>query len=292
MSLTSQRMLLLGDGRLVQAVGIGNVELVLPLGPVRVARIMMYNVLYIPKLTCNQFSVRVATAKGNIVQFGKNCCWIKHKGQLKARGTLLGKLYYLDCKSTRSTESAQSTQQVQADLWHQLFRHLNEWQLKELAQKNLTTGGKLPKQMNFLCCKSCTQGKLSKQLIKPIGQIHSKEKLELVHSDMCGPFQMQSIAGSKYLVTFIDNYSCCVHVAFMHHKSEVLEKFNVFEALVTNDSGKKIKVLRTDNGRDYVSNEFKKYLENKEIHHEVTVPYSPQQNGVAEWMNRTLVESA
>ncbi len=162
-------------------------------------------------------------------------------------------------------------QQVEADLWHQQFGHLNEQQLKELTQKNLITGIKLPKQMNLSFCESCIQGKMSKQPFKPIGQIRSKEMLELVHSDMCGPFQMQLIGGSKYLMMFIDDYSCCVHMAFLRHKSEVLEKFKAFEALMMNITSKKIKALQTDNGGEYVSNEFKKYVETKGIRYELMV---------------------
>ena len=76
------------------------------------------------------------------------------------------------------------------------------------------------------------------------------------------------------------------------HKSEVFDKFKEFEATTTNEVGKAIGTLRTDNGGEYLSTEFQNYLKVKGIRHELTVPHSPQQNGVAERMNRTLVESA
>ena len=78
----------------------------------------------------------------------------------------------------------------------------------------------------------------------------------------------------------------------MKHKSEVLEKFKEWEAAVTNQAEGKIKKLRTDNGGEYASTEFEDFLEEKGIRHETTVPHSPQQNGVAECMNRTLQEAA
>ncbi len=78
----------------------------------------------------------------------------------------------------------------------------------------------------------------------------------------------------------------------MKHKSEVLEKFKEWEAAVTNQADCKIKTLRTDNGGEYTSTEFEDFLKEKGIRHETTVPHSPQQNGVAEHMNRTLQEAA
>ena len=78
----------------------------------------------------------------------------------------------------------------------------------------------------------------------------------------------------------------------MRKKSETFEKFKEFENSVTNESGCNIGTLRTDNGGEYISNEFEEYLKARGIRHELTVPHSPQQNGVAERMNRTLMESA
>ena len=71
----------------------------------------------------------------------------------------------------------------------------------------------------------------------------------------------------------------------MRHKSEELDKFKEFDATTTNDSGETIGTLRSDNGGGYLSNKFKVYLKSKGIHHQLTVPYSPKQNGVVEMMN-------
>ena len=102
----------------------------------------------------------------------------------------------------------------------------------------------------------------------------------------------ESIGGNKYFVTFVDDYSRCCAVYFLKSKAEVSEKFKQFERRVANDSSQNIASLWSDNGGEYVSEEFESYLESKGIHHELAVPYSPEQNGVAERMNRTLLESA
>ena len=123
-----------------------------------------------------------------------------------------------------------------------------------------------------------------------VGGIRSTRKLQCVHSDVCGPMPTESLGRKRYFVSFTDDYSRCCQVYF--HKSEVLDKFKEFEARVTNETGLEISTLCTDNGGEYVSKEFEEFLKSKGIRHELTVPYSPAQNGVAERLNCTLMESA
>ena len=104
--------------------------------------------------------------------------------------------------------------------------------------------------------------------------------------------QTQPLGGAKYFVTFIDDYSRCCAVYFIKHKSEVFQKFKEFEAAAVNSTGNRIATLRSDNGGEYVSSEFEQYLLHRGIKHELSVPYSPEQNGTAERQNRTLVEAA
>ena len=91
--------------------------------------------------------------------------------------------------------------------------------------------------------------------------------------------------GCRYFVTFIDDYSRCCKVYFLKHKSEVFEKYKEFDVKVTNQCGYNIGTLRTDNGGEYLSKEFQAHLTSKGIRHELTIPHTPQQNGVAERMN-------
>ena len=125
-----------------------------------------------------------------------------------------------------------------------------------------------------------------------LGEIRSTRKLPLVRSDLCRPMQTQSTGGAKYFVTFIDDYTRCCALYFMKHKSEVLDKFKEFKVTTTNEVGRAIGHLRTDNGGEYLSCAFQNYLKERGIRHELTVPHSPQQNGVSKRMNRTSVESA
>jgi transposase InsO family protein len=122
--------------------------------------------------------------------------------------------------------------------------------------------------------------------------VKSAGVLDLVHTDVMGPMQTKIPGGCTYVVTFIDDYSRHVTVPFMKAKSEVLSKFKIFKAAMENATGKTIKRLRFDNGGEDTGRQFKEYLNHHGIKHEKTVPYTPQQNGLAERMNRSLVEMA
>ena len=166
-----------------------------------------------------------------------------------------------------------------------------EQQLKYMAKNELVTGIKLPKATKLFFCEGYVEGKMQQKPFKSVG-VRLTRKLQLVHSDVCGPMATDSLGGKRYFVTFIDDYSCCCAVYFMKHRSEVLAKFKEFEALTTNDCGLKIAALRTDNGGEYISIEFKEYLKLRGIRHELTVPYTPEQNGVMERLNHALMEAA
>lgn len=280
----------LGDGRVVDALGLGNVKLRMALKISDVKNVTMFDVLYVPKLSGNLFSVGAAVKKGNTVQFKKSRCYIRDKnGNLRGMGTQRSDgLYQLDVEGSSPTCHCASSALVATSLWHQRLGHTTK--LKEL--KKLVNGVDYPAEKEVPFCEACVEGKLSRKPHKPVGEIRSKRKLQLVHSDVCGPMQTESIGGSKYFVTFIDDYSRCCKVYFMKQKSEVLCKFKEFEKILSNECGQKIARLRTDNGGEYTSKEFQEYLKAQGIHHETTVPHTPQQNGVAERKNRTLIEAA
>ena len=104
------------------------------------------------------------------------------------------------------------------------------------------------------------KGNWHAQTISRIQNGKSKRKLQLIHSDICGPMQRQSLEGNKYIITFIDDYSHCCAVYLLKHKSEAFEKFKEFKAAVVNATGEKIGTLRTDNAGEYLSSEFENYL--------------------------------
>jgi transposase InsO family protein len=98
--------------------------------------------------------------------------------------------------------------------------------------------------------------------------------------------------GCKYFLTFIDDFSRRTWVYFLKLKSKVFDKFMAYKALVEKQFGHQIQRLRTDNGGEYVNNNFTSYCTTQGIQMQHTIPYTPQQNGVAERKNRTLKKMA
>ena len=98
--------------------------------------------------------------------------------------------------------------------------------------------------------------------------------------------------GAKYFVTFIDDASRYTEIVMLRNRSEVIQAFKNYKRKVEKQTGKSIKKIRTDNGKEYLSKEFNAYLEEEGITRQLTVEYTPQQNGVAERANRTIVEMA
>ncbi|KMQ84175.1 retrovirus-related pol polyprotein from transposon tnt 1-94, partial [Lasius niger] len=142
-----------------------------------------------------------------------------------------------------------------------------------------------------LNCEVCHMGKICQILYKKSSN-RAKGKLGLVHSNICGPMSTMSIGGSKYFVTFIDDYTKYMEVFMLKNRSEVLSVFRKYMLRVKRECGHGIKILHTDNAKEYISRELSKQLESEGIKHELTVPHTPQQNGVEERANRTLVEMA
>ncbi|GJT33875.1 putative RNA-directed DNA polymerase [Tanacetum coccineum] len=114
--------------------------------------------------------------------------------------------------------------------------------------------------------------------------------LGIIHTDVCGPLRHVSRKDASYFITFTDDYSRYGYIYLLKHKHEVFETFKVFKNEVENQLGKTIKVLRSDRGGEYISQEFKDYLKACGIVQQLTPPYTPQHNGVSERRNHTLLD--
>ncbi|UYV82166.1 hypothetical protein LAZ67_21001203 [Cordylochernes scorpioides] len=143
-------------------------------------------------------------------------------------------------------------------------------------------------------CTVCMESKMKKL---PFSISSNKDKrasypLELIHSDVVGPINPRSKGGSNYFVTFIDDFSHYTVVYFMKNKNKVLEKFKEYKNFVENFHERRIKTLRSDNGKEYCNSAFDWLLTKNGIRRQLSVPRTPQQNGVSERMNQTLLSTA
>jgi len=119
----------------------------------------------------------------------------------------------------------------------------------------------------------------------------ANQPLELVHTDVCGPIKPMSTGQNKYFLTFIDDFSRKTWIYFLKRKSEVLNCFKAFKAIVEKQSGYKIRTVRSDRG-EYTLNYFEAFCTQQGIRHQTTPAYTPQLNGVAERKNRTILDMA
>ncbi|KAK9685136.1 Integrase core domain [Popillia japonica] len=134
---------------------------------------------------------------------------------------------------------------------------------------------------NSTFCSSCVQGKQHREPF-PASETRAKEVCALIHIDLCGPMEVLSIRGSKYMLLLKDDHSKYRTVYFIKHKSEVYDKLNEFIVYAKTQTGKCIKVMRSDNGTEFTNQTVCDLFKRHGIQHQLTVVYAPQQNGRAE----------
>ncbi|GJT91877.1 retrotransposon protein, putative, ty1-copia subclass [Tanacetum coccineum] len=171
-------------------------------------------------------------------------------------------------------------------LWHCRLGHISKKRIEKLQHDGLLNSIDIE---SLGKCVSCLSGKMAR---KPYShQVErAKDLLGLIHTDVCGPFRIVSRQGASYFVTFTDDFSRYGYVYLLKHKHEVFETFKVFQKEVENQLGKTIKSLRSDRGGEYMSQEFLDHLKEHGIIAHRTPPYTPQNNGVSERRNRTLLD--
>ena len=150
-------------------------------------------------------------------------------------------------------------------LWHLRFGHLNFGGLKLLNRKGIVRWFPLIEKPDSLC-EGCILGEQHREIFPSRKSIRAKERLEIFHSDLCGPMQTPSLASSHYMLTFIDDFTRKTWVYFLKKKSEVFERFCNFKALVENQSGLHIKLVRIDRGGEYISKKFLRFCRENGIH--------------------------
>ena len=280
----------LGDNTVILAHGEGNVNL--PTCNPSSVTLNLHKVLYAPKLTKNLLSVPAMASMGAEVRFDKEKCVVVKNGQEFVIGTLIDeKLYAVNTAEYAHISSTSS--ETSPQIWHHRFGHLNFNYIKQLSTKEMVQGMNCDTKKSAKTeCDACVVGKMAKKPFPAQSQSRATRPYEIVHSDVCGPLQVESKGGSKYMLTFTDDYSRYSTVYFLKSKSEVLPKFMEFVNFTEKNTGYQIKMIRSDNGGEYISTDFDSFCTKKGISRQFTSPYSPAQNGTAERLNRTIIESA
>nr|AAL75759.1 Putative pol polyprotein [Oryza sativa Japonica Group]AAL91607.1 Putative pol polyprotein [Oryza sativa Japonica Group]AAP51772.1 retrotransposon protein, putative, Ty1-copia subclass [Oryza sativa Japonica Group] len=174
------------------------------------------------------------------------------------------------------------------NLWHMRLGHMSELGMAELMKRNLLDGCT---QGNMKFCEHCVFGK--HKWVKFNISVHRiKGILDYVHADLWGPSHKPSLGGARYMLTIIDDHSRKVWPYFLKHKDDTFAAFKEWKVMIERQTEKEVKVLRTDNGGEFCSDAFDDYYRKEGIVRHYTIPYTPQQNGVAERMNRTIISKA
>ena len=274
------------DGRKLMISGIGTVELKLGASK-EIESVTLRDVLCVPGLGVNLISVRKLAEKKMSVRFDYNFAYIRFKSDEGKFAELKNGHYRVGgeeiCMQADEDEKFLCVHQ-----WHVRLAHRNLADIKTMQRQGLKI---LPCECTD-DCEPCMIGKMSRKSFPKKGS-EVKNVLDLVVSDVCGPIQTESIGGRKnYFVTFIDAASRYCEVKFIRKKDEAAEETIKYIERMKTNLNKKVKIFRSDQGGEYLNNKLMSYLENEGIKQEYTVGYSPEQNGMAERKNRTLMEAA
>jgi transposase InsO family protein len=267
----------------------------------RSTSVRLADAYFIPEASQNLFSITAVESKhSNIVStFRNNRCEFRAGDKLVATGTKVGNLYYLDLYADSALRHVEAktvppAASTHLSLVHRRYGHLAYSGLKQLLNTKCVNGLNLSANdfSTTPFCVACTQAK-SHRLPKPkASSTEVKQILDLVSSDLCGPFRTDAFGGYRYFMTLTDHKSRHATLYLLKKKSEAFSHYVEYENFATVKHERKIKTFRADNGGEYTSNQFRAHLKKAGTKLQLTIRESSFQNGVSERLNRTIMEMA
>lgn len=258
------------------------------------------NTLHVPDFRTNLMSVSKITDKGYDVLFQKDQAIAFSSGiiQIPKEKQLFqanreGGLWYVEGRTEEEVAGFAGTAGIKnmSILWHERMGHLNTKYLADAVNKGTIRGINTDKISTEIQCDICIRGKM-KRIPFQRRKERSENLLETVSTDICGRMRKQSLSGGRYVITFTDDYSRWTEIKILKTKDEALDAYREYKARVENFHDKKIKFLHDDRGGEYVNAEFNDDLKESGVWQKLTAPYTPQQNGVAERKNDTIIGTA
>ncbi|GJS30368.1 zinc finger, CCHC-type containing protein [Tanacetum coccineum] len=276
-----------GDGSYVQIKGRGSILL----GCRNQEQKIVSNVYYIPNLKSNILSLGQLTEIGCkvIMDGNKLTLYDKSKKLLMKVERSKNRLYSIRLQIDTPICLLANVDN-QAWLWHARLGHLNFDDINKMTRKNLVEG--IPR-INHVgqICDACLLGKHSRTPFPNHAKFRSKNPLDLVYGDLCGPISPATHSGKKLIFLLVDDCTRFMWAYFLTTKDQALSTFKEFRQQIEMEMRMKVRMLRTDRGGEFTSNEFTRYCKENGIARQLTAPYSPQQNGVVERRNRTVLST-
>ena len=236
------------------------------------------NALLMPDYPTNIFSVPEATKNGATVTFGPDESKLITKDGKKFDIVQDGKLFYLETSDVVGAVKEHSLKEL-----HTMMGHCNVHDLRQLERT--VDGIRITDPGSEFFCDICARGKQTHEQINKKPDPRATSPLELVHSDLAGPVSPAAKGGFRWAICFVDDYSGFVCHYFLRQKSDTTQATAQFMADVAHIGT--VKRLRTDNGGEYISSDFKQLMRDHCVKHEMSAPHTPSQNGTAERSWRT-----
>jgi transposase InsO family protein len=249
-------------------------------------------VYYIPKLTTNIVSIGQLDEVGYKINIDDGVMRIREPNRwlLAKVCRAPNRLYVLDLNIAQEVFLAAHSKE-DAWRWHARLGHVNMPALRKMAREGLVRGLPAVEQPDQLC-EACLAGKQRRSLFPEKAEYRAERILELVHGDLCGPISPATPSGNVYFLLLVDDKSRYMWVAPLPSKDRAAAAIKEIKMQAEGESGMKLGTIQTDKGGEFNSIEFGQFCAAEGVGRQHTAPYSPQQNGVVERRNGTVVAMA
>ncbi|KAD4179568.1 hypothetical protein E3N88_28159 [Mikania micrantha] len=264
-----------GDESAVEIKGKGSILLQCKNGDQR----LVTNVYYIPSLCNNILSLGQFDEGGNKIVINNGVLWMYERSGATLMKVKRGpnRLYKIKLQTVLPT-CFLSKMDDTAWLWHARLGHINFETLRSMTKEGMADGLPIIDHKSELC-EACLARKHRR----------AEKPLELIHADLCGPIAPCTSSGNRYFLLLVDDFSRFMWVYIIRSKDQAYEAFCKFKSVAESEFGCKVKALRTDRGAEFTSSRFEQLCSEDGIQRYLTAPYTPQQNGVVERKNQTVL---
>jgi len=278
-----------GDGSFVEIMGKGSILFQGRSGD----QWLLHDIYYVPKLKSNLISLGQLTEIGHRIVMDDDEIVVTEKNPhrlIMRVQRAVNRTYKIELAPVNPICMLTSIGD-EAWLWHGRLGHVNFQAMKKLVDKEMVGGVPLIQHPDQVC-QDCLTAKQTRMLFPHSALWRADEPLKLVHVDLCGPITPSTAGGNKYFMLLVDDCTRWTQVYMLKNKDQAVDAFVKYKADVENSSSHKLKILRSDRGGEFLAKSFQSVCEQAGIKHQFTAPYSPQQNGVVERKNRTVMEMA
>ncbi|GJV02917.1 putative ribonuclease H-like domain-containing protein [Tanacetum coccineum] len=272
-------------------------------GTIKTSCIDFENVSYVKELKFNLLSVsQICDKKHNVLFTDTECLILSPEFKIVDENLVLlraprkNDVYSLNLKSIIPSGGVTclvaKASEDEAILWHRRLGHVNFKNINKLVKSNLVRGLPSKTFKHDHSCLACRKGKQHKASCKKLEEKTVREPLELLHMDLFGPVSVESLNRKKYCLVVTDDCSRFSWVFFLVYKDETYDILHDLIVGLENKLRRKVKTIRCDHGTEFKNKLMNEFCAKKGIQREYSIARTPQQNGVAERKNRTLIEAA